>query len=91
MGAVARGLHTKPVVLPWGMRDIAFPPKVIPKMTARFPDATVVELPKAKHFIQEDAPRANFRRDRAEIRRLGAPRPRIPAEAGRRGVTPGGG
>ncbi len=50
-------LGTKPVLLPWGMRDIAFPARAyLPRMRATFPNAIVVELKRAKHFIQEDAP-----------------------------------
>ena len=39
------------------MRDMAFRPKAfLPRMRATFPDHEVVELPRAKHYIQEDAP-----------------------------------
>ncbi|BBY08761.1 haloalkane dehalogenase [Mycobacterium noviomagense] len=50
-------LGSKPAVLVWGMKDPAFPPgQSLPRMRAAFPDHVVAELPKAKHFIQEDAP-----------------------------------
>jgi haloalkane dehalogenase len=50
-------LGTKPALLVWGMKDFAFRPgPTIPRMRATFPDHVLVELPKAKHFIQEDAP-----------------------------------
>ncbi|MGH3531679.1 MAG: haloalkane dehalogenase [Mycobacterium sp.] len=50
-------LGTKPALFIWGMKDAAFRPgPMIPRMRAAFPDHTVVELPTAKHFIQEDAP-----------------------------------
>jgi haloalkane dehalogenase len=50
-------LSTKPALLVWGMKDLAFrPSSTIPRMRAAFPDHVVVELPNAKHFIQEDAP-----------------------------------
>jgi haloalkane dehalogenase len=50
-------LGTKPALLVWGMKDFAFRPgPSIPRMRATFPDHVLVELPTAKHFIQEDAP-----------------------------------
>jgi haloalkane dehalogenase len=50
-------LGAKPALVIWGMRDVAFKPgPSIPRMRATFPDHVVVELPTAKHFIQEDAP-----------------------------------
>ena len=53
---VKTNLASKPVLLVWGMKDRAFRPKFLARMKAVFPDRVVVELPKAKHFIQEDAP-----------------------------------
>jgi haloalkane dehalogenase len=54
---VPQALGGKPVLLVWGMRDLAFAPGAfVPRMRATFSDVRVVELPKAKHFIQEDAP-----------------------------------
>jgi haloalkane dehalogenase len=38
------------------MRDVGFRPAMIPRMRAAFSDVVVVELPRAKHYIQEDAP-----------------------------------
>jgi haloalkane dehalogenase len=39
------------------MKDFAFRPgPSLPRMRATFPDHVIVELPTAKHFIQEDAP-----------------------------------
>lgn len=50
-------LGAKPALFVWGMKDFAFRPGPnIPRMRAAFPDHVVVELPAAKHFIQEDAP-----------------------------------
>ena len=49
-------LASKPVLLVWGMKDIAFRPKFLTRMKEVFPDRVVVELPEAKHYIQEDAP-----------------------------------
>jgi pimeloyl-ACP methyl ester carboxylesterase len=51
-----RNLADKPVLLAWGMRDIAMPKKYISRFLSMFIDVEVMELPKAKHFIQEDAP-----------------------------------
>jgi haloalkane dehalogenase len=50
-------LGSKPALLVWGMKDVAFRPGPnIPRMRATFPDHVLVELPDAKHYIQEDAP-----------------------------------
>lgn len=50
-------LGTKPSLLVWGMKDLAFRPKAfLPRMQSTFPDHVTVELAKAKHYIQEDAP-----------------------------------
>lgn len=50
-------LGDKPALLVWGMKDFAFRPgPCLPRMRATFPDHVLVELPRAKHFIQEDAP-----------------------------------
>lgn len=47
----------RPLLLTWGMRDFAFPPKAfVPRWRSTFPDSTLVELGGARHFIQEDAP-----------------------------------
>jgi haloalkane dehalogenase len=53
---VRASLVSKPVLLVWGMKDIGFRPKVLTRMKEVFPDRVVVELPEAKHYIQEDAP-----------------------------------
>lgn len=50
-------LGAKPALLIWGMKDVAFRPgPSLPRMRTAFRDHVVVELPTAKHFIQEDAP-----------------------------------
>jgi haloalkane dehalogenase len=50
-------LGAKPALLVWGMKDFAFKPThILPRMQATFPDNATVELPHAKHYIQEDAP-----------------------------------
>ncbi|WP_438489998.1 haloalkane dehalogenase [Streptomyces sp. S186] len=52
-------LGDKPALLVWGMRDMVFRPNAcIPRMRAAFADLDVVELPRARHFIQEQAPDA---------------------------------
>lgn len=54
---VPAALGAKPVLLVWGRRDVVFPPAAfVPRMRATFTDVRLVELPGAKHFIQEDAP-----------------------------------
>lgn len=46
-----------PALLVWGMKDPAFRPRSgLPRMRSTFTDHVVVELPRAKHYIQEDAP-----------------------------------
>jgi haloalkane dehalogenase len=50
-------LGAKLALLAWGMKDVASRPgPTIPRMRATFPDHVLVELPMAKHFIQEDDP-----------------------------------
>jgi haloalkane dehalogenase len=50
-------LGTKPALLVWGMKDFAFRPRrLLPRMQATFPGNVTIELPHAKHYIQEDAP-----------------------------------
>lgn len=54
---VRSNLSHLPLLLTWGMRDVAFSPGYfIPRWKAVFQDHTLVELDEAKHFIQEDAP-----------------------------------
>jgi haloalkane dehalogenase len=56
--AVPRELGAKPVLITFPMRDVAFPPDdVLPRLRTAFSDAEVVELPQAKHYFVEDAPR----------------------------------
>jgi haloalkane dehalogenase len=47
-----------PLLLIWGMRDFAFGPQLLEQWRERFPDAQVLELPDAGHFLQEDRPDA---------------------------------
>lgn len=54
---VPEKLGSKPALIVWGMKDFGFRPRAcIPRMREAFPDHEVVELPRAKHYIQEDAP-----------------------------------
>lgn len=54
---VTQTLGTKPALITWGMKDWGFRAKTqIPRMRAAFNDCVVVELPRAAHYIQEDAP-----------------------------------
>ncbi len=56
-GDVPAALGAKPALLVWGMRDLAFrPAHLLPRMQAAFADSVTVELPRARHFIFEDAP-----------------------------------
>lgn len=65
-------LGDKPALVVWGMRDMVFRPSAcLPRIRAAFTDLDVVELPEARHFLQEHAPEAittaiaqRFARDR---------------------------
>lgn len=52
---VAHGLGRLPLLLTWGMHDLAFPPKMMDRFRSDFDSAHTVRLD-AKHYIQEDAP-----------------------------------
>jgi haloalkane dehalogenase len=49
-------LGSKPALFVWGMKDLGFRPSMLRRMRVTFPDHVLVELPNAKHYIQEDAP-----------------------------------
>jgi len=53
---VKASLATKPTLLVWGMKDPGFRPKMLARMQTVFVDNVTVELPNARHYIQEDAP-----------------------------------
>lgn len=54
---VPQRLGDRPVLITWGMRDRAFRAKtMVPRIRAAFADTRLVELPRASHFFQEDAP-----------------------------------
>jgi haloalkane dehalogenase len=47
-----------PVTLVWGMRDPVFQPPFMEQWRELFPDARVIELADAAHFVPEDRPDA---------------------------------
>lgn len=48
--------RSKPVKIMWAMKDIAFTPEMVDQLWLRtFPDAEVVRLDDAGHYLQEDA------------------------------------
>jgi hypothetical protein len=50
-------LGPKPALFVRGMKDFVFKPKrILPRMQATFLDNLTVELPHARHYIQEDTP-----------------------------------
>jgi len=50
-------LGAKPALLVWGRHDLAFRPgSHLPRMQRAFPDNVTVVLPRARHYIPEDAP-----------------------------------
>jgi pimeloyl-ACP methyl ester carboxylesterase len=53
--AAPRMLAGLPLLLCWGMRDLAFPPRFMDRFREEFRDVTVRRLD-ARHFFQEDAP-----------------------------------
>ncbi|GMQ85746.1 MAG: haloalkane dehalogenase [Acidimicrobiia bacterium] len=49
-------LGNQPIVVVWGMKDPAFGGGVLEHWRTAFPQATVIRLEAAGHYIQEDAP-----------------------------------
>ncbi|MFC3282546.1 alpha/beta fold hydrolase [Litchfieldella rifensis] len=49
-------LRDKPVLLVWGMKDIAFREKELQRWQQTFPHHRVVRLPSVGHFVPEEAP-----------------------------------
>ena len=48
--------RTKPVEIAWAMKDIAFTPELLDRLWLRtFPDAQVMRIADAGHYLQEDA------------------------------------
>ena len=62
--AVMSGIHEQlseldvPVALVWGMRDRVFQPVFLDQWRELLPDARVVEVEDAAHFVVEDRPDA---------------------------------
>lgn len=59
IGEIEDHLHKLrvPMLIVWGMRDLAFPPQMIKgRWLKYFPDAEVHRLANASHFLQEDEP-----------------------------------
>jgi haloalkane dehalogenase len=59
IGEIEDNLHKLrvPMLIVWGMRDMAFPPQMIKgRWLKYFPDAEVQRLANASHFLQEDEP-----------------------------------
>ncbi|MEM9068145.1 MAG: alpha/beta fold hydrolase [Myxococcota bacterium] len=53
---LVRGFNDKPIFIAWPMKDIAFTPDMLETFwLADFPDATVMRIEDAGHYIQEDA------------------------------------
>ncbi|MGB5810144.1 MAG: alpha/beta fold hydrolase, partial [Polyangiales bacterium] len=59
LGEVESGLQQltdKPTMIAWAMKDIAFLPEYLDDLWLRdFPNASVLRLPDAGHYLQEDA------------------------------------
>jgi len=51
-----RHFRSKPVAIVWAMRDIAFTPEILERAwLGTFPDARVIRLEDAGHYLQGDA------------------------------------
>lgn len=48
----------RPTLVVWAMRDRVFPPFLLQVWRQLYPHADVVELPDARHYLQEDEPEA---------------------------------
>ncbi|HSN84623.1 MAG TPA: alpha/beta fold hydrolase [Polyangiales bacterium] len=59
LGRVEEGLirlQDKPTMIAWAMKDIAFLPEYLDQLWLKdFPDADVLRIPDAGHYLQEDA------------------------------------
>ncbi|MBE7195912.1 MAG: alpha/beta fold hydrolase, partial [Gordonia polyisoprenivorans] len=50
-------LGGKPAIAVWGMRDVVFRPRgCLPRIQRDFADTEVIEVPRAGHFVPEEAP-----------------------------------
>jgi haloalkane dehalogenase len=58
-GGIEAGLRShfagRPVAIAWGMKDPAFTPRWLDLWLQTFPQADVLRLPDAGHYLQEDA------------------------------------
>lgn len=54
-------LQNKPVLMLWGMRDIAFRRRELRRWLDHFPKARAVRFPRSGHFLQEEKPEAASR------------------------------
>jgi pimeloyl-ACP methyl ester carboxylesterase len=52
------GRFAKPVMIVWGQADRAFTPALGRRLAAKFPNCTLIEVPKARTFVSLDAPEA---------------------------------
>ena len=48
----------RPTLVAWGMKDRVFPPMLLEVWKQTYPHAEVLELPEARHYLQEDEPEA---------------------------------
>jgi haloalkane dehalogenase len=48
-------LAGKPMLVAWGMKDIAFREKELRRWLTAFPEASVVRFPKTGHYVQDEA------------------------------------
>lgn len=65
----------------WGMRDPFFPVEALHAWRRRLPRAEVTELPRAKHYVQEDAPEVVVPAMRAFLDALPPVAPAAPARS----------
>ena len=56
LGEALEGLSTMPSLLVWGMRDWCFRPECLRRFQAAWPNADVLEIADAGHYVLEDAP-----------------------------------
>jgi haloalkane dehalogenase len=58
-------LRARPALIVWGMKDRAFPPRLLERWREALPEAQIVELGNAGHWPQEEAPGEVLRSVRA--------------------------
>jgi pimeloyl-ACP methyl ester carboxylesterase len=62
-------LQVLPALLLWGMKDRAFPPRILERWKQALPGARVAEVPEAGHWPHEEDPEAVLRALREFLRR----------------------